>query len=137
MDCQMFYVLGTMFEPSITQDSNSLFYGSAKAFQDEFHRHFFGLIKYNNLSFDNYGIIKDSYGNSYLSDIKIEENSFSFSKKYENRNDTIQYHFQKKELNWVGYYFGNFVGHGFAVCKIIPYENVFYDLEKIKHQLFK
>jgi hypothetical protein len=97
---------------------------------------------FNGLIIENHGKITgglyDVYGSSRLKEIKIENNQFAFLKCYENRKDIISYQYEKiSETDWVGHYFGSFVGHGFTRCKLIPVPLSYFSQESIVRSIVK
>jgi hypothetical protein len=73
------------------------------------------------------GHMLDTFGNSILSDIYIDDGVIRFKKKYDSRPDTIQYVFEKKDGNsWVGEYTGSAVGKGISRCVLTEVSDEFF-----------
>ncbi|MFA5358529.1 MAG: hypothetical protein WC310_01750 [Patescibacteria group bacterium] len=64
------------------------------------------------------GQMFDHFGDAALSDIKLSADQLEFVKKYNHRNDLIDYIFLKRNGIWVGSYSGSVVGQGSAKCVI-------------------
>lgn len=66
------------------------------------------------------GEMVDACGEAELYDIKITPKTLSFSKKYKNRADVIEYRFKKRiwEKVYFGIYFGWAVGKDASNCTI-------------------
>ena len=66
------------------------------------------------------GLMQDQYGNSKLSGIGYdpENTDLIFVKKYEDRDDSIEYTFSKRDRRgvWIGKYEGELTGSGVAWC---------------------
>lgn len=73
------------------------------------------------------GETSDRFGESRLFDIVIDCNEARFVKKYDNRNDTINYQFKKNGNLWIGSYSGKATGEGGTKCIItdVP-DNLFF-----------
>jgi hypothetical protein len=65
------------------------------------------------------GEMKDTYGYSELSMIKISEQELHFRKKYVERTDEIYYTFKREGSIWVGEYRGLAVGNGSSKCSLV------------------
>jgi len=63
------------------------------------------------------GLLTDIWGESTISEVIIwPEQKMSFVKKYDKREDLINYDFEFKNGLWVGKFSGSFVGEGIAKC---------------------
>lgn len=62
------------------------------------------------------GEMLDHFGESELLGVKITQEDVSFTKKYLQRSDYINYVFRKEGELWVGEYFGSAVGRGDSKC---------------------
>lgn len=64
------------------------------------------------------GQMFDHFGESLLSKVVIRPKEIKFIKKYDRRDDLIDYEFTKHNGMWVGGYSGPVVGQGGAKCII-------------------
>lgn len=64
------------------------------------------------------GHMSDHFGESMLFKVQISPNEVGFSKKYERRQDIVDYKFSLQNGLWVGGYSGPTVGKGGAKCVI-------------------
>lgn len=75
------------------------------------------------------GEIKDRFGEAALSEIKIDESTISFVKKYRQRTDSVEYFFRRADhdnLLYEGEYNGPpEVGSGFARCVLVEVPDEF------------
>ena len=103
------------------QDSHSLtIVGGAPAFYPvkKFDM-FMGMFGKNPENPDEmHGRMNDKYGDSIITDIRLDKNRFSFLKKYKSREDTIRFRFQKSGSIWVGTFQGKAVRRGIAQCVV-------------------
>ncbi len=78
------------------------------------------------------GHMQDSFGQALLSDIYASDHTLRFVKQYRDRDDTIQYTFEKKDdLGWIGEYAGKEVGTGISRCVVTEVEDGFFDPRSI------
>ncbi len=74
------------------------------------------------------GYIFDAYGVAFVYSFEENETSLSFTKQYMNRQDSIDYHFNKKEGNeWIGTFNGKATGAGYSSCVINVVSDKFLD----------
>src|SRR3989344_897816 len=72
------------------------------------------------------GRMTDHYGESILTCVQLETDSFCFTKLYEHRKDSIQYQLKKCTGGvWEGIYRGKATGSGRARCIITPVHESF------------
>lgn len=64
------------------------------------------------------GQMSDHFGDSLLSQVVVLSEEVRFVKKYNSRDDLIDYNFTKQNGLWVGGYSGPVVGQGGAKCVI-------------------
>ncbi|HOW60245.1 MAG TPA: hypothetical protein P5548_03170 [Candidatus Moranbacteria bacterium] len=64
------------------------------------------------------GGMSDHYGESTLDKVVLSKDKLSFTKKYEHRDDLIDYSFKRKGNLWVGKYSGIKTGDGSSNCMI-------------------
>jgi hypothetical protein len=91
-----------------------------------FRTMFSGIIKLPKDSIGGEGALMDVFGNSILTEVNLSDESFSFVKKYDRRNDIIQYKFQREGEFWVGNYSGPAVGKGAVRCILLPINKTFF-----------
>lgn len=72
------------------------------------------------------GCLLDQYGYSNLTDVKMEDETLRFEKKYEHRKDVIFYSFKKEDNLWLGSYSGLATGNGASRCIIQPTQEEFF-----------
>lgn len=77
------------------------------------------------------GELLDDFGDSVLTNIEITDDKLSFTKRYHQRGDDIQYTFAKVRKHWVGEYSGDAVGKGTARCILTEPSEEFFSLEGI------
>lgn len=95
--------------------------GSVAIFQSELIQTMFaGVLSIDERSDFWAGSMMDHYGLSDISDGVLVDDSFSFDKKYRDRNDVISYKFRREGDLWVGGYFGTLTGSGDARCVVTP-----------------
>ena len=82
------------------------------------------------------GQLNDVYGQSVLSDIKIEPGIIEFSKRYVHRSDLVHYKFELKAPNpdgtgtyWAGHYSGERTGRGVSNCIITDVPDDFFEYD--------
>lgn len=66
------------------------------------------------------GEMTDKWGDSRLNSIQIDPRELQFNKKYNHRDDTICYRFERQDDMWVGRYSGDDVGEGDSLCVLNP-----------------
>ena len=82
------------------------------------------------------GGMKDHYGESILSDIEVSDIQVKFTKKYNRRDDKIEYLFKVKDGNtWAGEYHGDVVGQGLSRCIVTEMDDSFGDPFVLKRLL--
>lgn len=73
------------------------------------------------------GNMEDCFGRATLRNVRMRQDEFlSFTKKYDNRPDTIEYEFHYRNGIWVGDYTGDETGRGDAKCIVTEVPNDFY-----------
>jgi len=78
------------------------------------------------------GQMSDHFGDSQLSKVVVLPEEVRFVKKYDRRDDLIDYKFSKQNGLWVGKYSGPVVGQGGAKCVITEVtEDLFRPPERI------
>jgi hypothetical protein len=80
------------------------------------------------------GTMHDAFGDSILTDIRIDESEVSYSKMYLRRGggNFIHYTFRKRKgLEWVGEFNGVDCGNGISTCLVTEVGDDFFQVESI------
>lgn len=86
-----------------------------------------GLLAYSGTD----GYLKDTFGESDVSDVKLSRTNLSFTKQYIHREDTISYSFTRGSDDvWVGTWEGDAVGKGEAKCILTKIPQTFFQKPK-------
>lgn len=141
--CMLYLIQGCFFQKraSLTIGYQAGGAGEVAMLGEQTMRSLFSGIIYpvvpgNDMSGKLAGQMNDVYGESELSNIKIEPGIIEFSKRYVHRPDLIHYEFELKPVDsdghgtyWAGHYSGQATGRGISNCVIIDVPDDFFSYD--------